>query len=46
METVKQQTTKGEDCSPSATFDIYDDEELYCRGIVLELSDIENYLKN
>ena len=31
---------------PHATFDIYDDEELYCRGIVLELSDIENYLKN
>ena len=31
---------------PHATFDIYDDEELYCRGIVLELSDIENYLNN
>ena len=31
---------------PHATFDIYYDEELYCRGIVLEISDIENYLKN
>ena len=31
---------------PHATFDIYDDRELYCRGIVLELSDIENYLNN
>ena len=31
---------------PHATFDIYDDGELYCRGIVLELSDIENYLNN
>ena len=31
---------------PHATFDIYDDEDLYSRGIVLELSDIENYLKN
>lgn len=31
---------------PHATFDIYDNEKLFCRGIVLELSDIENYLKN
>ncbi|MXO31784.1 hypothetical protein [Apibacter sp. B2912] len=31
---------------PHATFDIYDNEELYCRGIVLKLSDIKNYLKN
>lgn len=31
---------------PHATFDIYDDEELYCRGIVLEISDIENHLNN
>lgn len=31
---------------PHATFDIYDDDKLYCRGIVLELSDIENYLNN
>ena len=31
---------------PHTTFDIYDDEDLYSRGIVLELSDIENYLKN
>ena len=31
---------------PHATFDIYDDGELYCRGIVLELTDIENYLNN
>ncbi|WP_303849003.1 hypothetical protein [Apibacter mensalis] len=31
---------------PHATFDIYDDEDLYSRGIVLELTDIENYLKN
>ena len=31
---------------PHATFDLMKNEELYCRGIVLELSDIENYLKN
>ena len=31
---------------PHATFDIYDYDKLYCRGIVLELSDIENYLNN
>ena len=31
---------------PHATFDIYDDDKLYCRGIVLELTDIENYLNN
>ena len=31
---------------PHATFDIYNDGELYCRGIVLELTDIENYLYN
>ncbi|PQL89806.1 hypothetical protein [Apibacter sp. wkB309] len=31
---------------PHATFDIYDDEDLYSRGIVLELTDIENYLYN
>lgn len=44
---------KEQDCSwlittdiPHATFDIYYDGELYCRGIVLELTDIENYLKN
>lgn len=31
---------------PHATFDIMKKEKLYCRGIVLELKDIENYLKN
>ena len=37
---------------PHASFDIYDYEgifdscDLYCRGIVLELTDIENYLYN
>lgn len=28
----------------NATFDIMEHEELYCRGIVIELSDIENFL--
>ena len=48
-----QWSPKELDCSwlittniPHATFDIYDDGELYCRGIVLELTDIENYLYN
>ena len=31
---------------PHATFDVINGGELYCRGIVLELTDIENYLKN
>ena len=31
---------------PHATFDLMYNEELYCRGIVLEISDIENYLNN
>lgn len=29
---------------PHATFDIFEDEGLYCRGIVIEKQDIEDYL--